>query len=79
MMIELTKELRALKSPDGIMNIGSPKDIYIDPEDVLLIEPIKYPWGMGTHIMIRAGGNPMTFVVQESPKDILDKIKFASF
>ena len=77
-MIQLTKELRALKKPDEIMNIGSPKDIYIDPEDVLLIEPIKYPWGMGTHIMIMAGGTPMTFVVQETAEEVLDKIKTAS-
>jgi hypothetical protein len=77
-MILLTKELRALKNPDEII-LGSPKDIHIAAEDIILLETVKYPWGKGTHVMLRAGGNPLTFVVVETVEDILDKIKFDSF
>lgn len=75
-MIKLTKELQALKGVNQIVLLGSPKDICVNPEDIILLETVKYEWGTGTHVMLRAGGEPITFVVQETVDEILDRIKF---
>ena len=77
-MIQLTKELRALRNTSEIV-LGSPRDIQVNAEDIFLLETVKYSWGMGTHVMIRAGGNPMTFVVSETVEEIREKMKFDSF
>jgi hypothetical protein len=78
-MIELTKEFRALKNSNGLIDIAAPRDIHINESNIILMETTRHSWGEATHIMLMAGGTPISFVVKESPAEIKEKIKVASF